>query len=389
MNIVFIYAGEILPERGGVQRVTSVLADYFEFKGLNVYYLSVAKKKETSLASSRQHFLPYSANIKKNIPFYINFLKEKDISVVINQSGIHPEISNLVHEAGKINIKIISVINNSILSGIKNFSSLYKTRAQSLNLAFLLPLANVKMLNRCLCFLYKVKYKRHYNDLYLKSDKVILLSDEFREELSYMTGKILGKTIATMPNPTSFTPSFVNLKNKKNELLFVGRVDCLYKQVDLLLVIWSKLHIDFPDWELKIVGGGGESKKLERLSKALRLKRVSFEGFQNPTSYYRSASIFCLTSLSESFGMVLIEAMQFGVVPFAFNSYPSVIDIIDHKKNGILIPPFDCDKYSEELSRLMRDKTRRDQVAIMAQEKSSLFSIEKIGTDWIRLFNNI
>jgi glycosyltransferase involved in cell wall biosynthesis len=46
------------------------------------------------------------------------------------------------------------------------------------------------------------------------------------------------------------------LKNKKNELLFVGRVDCLYKQVDLLLVIWSKLHIDFPDWELKIVGGG-------------------------------------------------------------------------------------------------------------------------------------
>jgi len=25
----------------------------------------------------------------------------------------------------------------------------------------------------------------------------------------------------------------------------------------------------------------------------------------------------------------------------------------------------------------------------MAQEKSSLFSIEKIGTDWIRLFNNI
>lgn len=389
MNIVFLYAGEILPERGGVQRVTHVLSDYIESKGLNVYYLSLAKKGGSLVLSPRQYFLPYTTNIEKNYFFYINFLKTKNISVVINQSGISPEISALAYEASKINVKVISVINNSILTGIKNFSSLYKTKAEKLKLSWLLPLTDIKTINRFLLFLYKLKYQKHYKVLCEKSDKVILLSEQFREELNYITGNRNYNNILSISNPVSFSPEIVDLRNKKNELLFVGRIDTLHKRVDLLLEIWNKLNVQFPDWQLKIVGGGDEMDKVVNLSKKLGLQRVFFEGFQNPTAYYRDASIFCMTSSTESFGMVLLEAMQYGTVPFAFNSYLSVTDIIDHEQNGILIPPFDCDKYAEELSSLMRDKFRRERISEMAQIKAKKFSIEKIGDIWLNLFEEL
>ena len=192
----------------------------------------------------------------------------------------------------------------------------------------------------------------------------------------------------TIPNPLAFSPESINLKDKKHELLFVGRVDCVFKQVDVLLKIWSFLHERFPDWELKIVGGDGEGE-ITSLSKNLGLKNVSFEGFQDPTPYYSNASIFCLTSSSESFGLVLIEAMRFGVVPFAFSSYDSVTDIIDSPKVGVLIEPFDCKQYSDELSKLMLDRRRREEMAIMAQQKSCLYSIDVIGDKWLNLFKNL
>jgi len=390
LNLVFLYAGEILPERGGVQRVSSVLADYFEAKGINVFYLSLAKNELSSSSSSRQYFFPSSNNIEKNTLFLHTFLKTKEIDILINQSGISPEVSAYAYKAREINVKVISVVHNSILTGIKNFSSLYKTKAQKLNLDWLLPIADKKIVNKFLLFLYKIKYKKHYSGLCMKSDIVILLSGKFREELNYITGDRGNySNILSIPNPISFIPEVVNLRNKKKELLYVGRIDTLYKRVDLLLEIWNKVYARFPDWELKIVGGGGEMEDVIKMAESLRLQRVSFEGFQNPISYYRDASIFCMTSSSESFGMVLLEAMQYSVVPIAFNSYVSVTDIIDDGENGILIKPFNCESYIKELISLMSEKSRCDIIAEKAQEKSMQFSIEKVGSVWVSVFENL
>jgi len=389
VTVLFVYPNEILPERGGVQRVTSVLADYFEANGVDVFYLSFNRTSCEGTVSHRQYYFPNNeVTCEGNTSFFIDFLKLNDIEIVINQAGIDPHVSRLVYVAKNINVKIISVINNSIMSGIKNFSSLYKRRAKRYRMEFLLPISDISFVNFWLRYLYKTRYQKHYKELCLMSDKVIILSDSFREELAFMVGDICKNSVLTIPNPLAFSPESINLKDKKHELLFVGRVDCVFKQVDVLLKIWSFLHERFPDWELKIVGGDGEGE-ITSLSKNLGLKNVSFEGFQDPTPYYSNASIFCLTSSSESFGLVLIEAMRFGVVPFAFSSYDSVTDIIDSPKVGVLIEPFDCKQYSDELSKLMLDRRRREEMAIMAQQKSCLYSIDVIGDKWLNLFKNL
>ena len=64
---------------------------------------------------------------------------------------------------------------------------------------------------------------------------------------------------------------------------------------------------------------------------------------------FKLATILCMTSASESFGLVLVEAMSYGVIPFAFNSFPAVTDIIQNGINGFLVEPFDIEQYAERL----------------------------------------
>lgn len=389
MNIAFLYYSEIVPERGGVQRVTSVLADFFENQGLSVYYLSMYKIDESVQLSCRQHFFPSTKNKVANIEYLTEFIKSKRIDILINQSGIRSDVSWYAYRISDLNVKVISVINNSILSGIINFKSLYKTTFEKAQIAWILPITELPFIKKFLLFLYKIKYKKHYKSLCNKSDKVIQLSAKFRQELNFMGAGIGSNKILCIPNPVSFSTELIDLHTKKKELLYVGRIDTLYKRVDLLLDIWRKLFNDFPDWQLRVVGDGAETVKITNLAQKMKLERITFEGFQNPMSYFHNASIFCMTSSSESFGLVLLEAMSYGTVPFAFNSYQSVTDIIDHELNGMIIPPFDCGNYAKELAILMKDNERCQKMALSAQKKALDFSIDKIGVKWLNLFDEL
>ena len=143
----------------------------------------------------------------------------------------------------------------------------------------------------------------------------------------------------------------------------------------------------YSDWKLKIVGDGEDLSKLKQMSKELNLKRVFFEGFQTPTDYYKNASLLCLTSAYEGFPLALCEAMTYGTVPVAFDSYVAAKDIIDNEIHGLLIPPFDTEIFAEKLSSLMSDKRRLATLSSGAKEKAYKYSIDVIGKEWIALFN--
>ncbi|MFK2337168.1 hypothetical protein ACIXNI_22175 [Bacteroides fragilis] len=91
MNILFVYSGPIIPELGGVERVTSVLTDFFILRGITVYYLSLEKCNETS----RQFYLPNPLDIysEENKLFFFQLLDKNKIDIIINQSGLSPKVS--------------------------------------------------------------------------------------------------------------------------------------------------------------------------------------------------------------------------------------------------------------------------------------------------------
>jgi len=384
MNILFLYQEAINPLTGGAERITFLLGEYLESKGYKIYFLGF--KNKYLVSDERQFFLPNSKYIlsKENIDFFQSFLFEKSINILINKGATSPEISTLSFYSKKEGVKLISVIHNSVLGGIKNFSSAQKSRFNKMGINFLLPLTDIQLVKSIILKIYKCKYRKHYSKLCSISDFVVLESEKFKEELSFLLGKQKApENVIGIPN--FIIQDTIDLKKKEKEILFVGRINTSQKRVDLLLTIWSNLHNEFPDWKLKIVGGGDELESIIELSKQMGLKNIFFYGYCDAKKFYETASIICLTSSYEGFGLTLVEAMQYGVVPFSFNSYLSVTDIIDHNINGIIIKPFDTNEYANKLSWLMLNRNELNKFSIAAKDKSKRFDLSIVGINWLKI----
>lgn len=384
MNILFLYSRVINPLTGGVERITFLLADYLESKGYTVYFLGLIENNTVN--DKRQLLLPDSSTFdtEANKKFFCSFLVEKSIDIVVNKGGTDPVTSKFAYYSKSVGVNLISNVHNSLLGTMKNFSSVNKNKFNQIGLGWLLPITNTKIVKNLLLNLYKNKYSNHYKTLCKNSDYVILESERFKEELKFFLD---GQSIDNVLGVSNFV-SFNQIvkSNKKKEILFVGRINTSQKRVDLLLEIWNCLYEDFPDWSLKIVGGGEELDSMKLLSSKLGLKNVFFYGFKDAKPFYKTASIICLTSSYEGFGITLIEAMQYGVVPVAFNSYLSVKDIIEDRVNGCLITPFDVIEYANTLSKLMSSKHLLSVYSKAAEQSAGKFDLSIIGEQWLSIF---
>lgn len=386
MNILFLYSSSFEPTKGGVQRVSTVLAEYFIKKGLNVFYLSL---KKPSVYLENHYYLPSQSSFKSgdNIFYFNNFIEKYDIGIVINQGAIDPDCSDFSYLCRSKEVKLISVVHNSPLASILNLRASKYNTLKKYKLAFLLLLMELNGVKNIILWLYKMKYKSHYTKLIEKSDSVLLLSDLFKSELQFFYFKDLPETVQSIPNPVSFKSENISAEKKENIALFVGRVDFTQKRVDLLLKIWSKITLEYPDWKLKIIGNGPDLPLAKEYCKKNRLNSVYFEGFQDPIPYYKEASLLCMTSSFEGFPMVIVEALCFGVIPIAFHSFESIYDVIKHNRNGCLIKPFNEDEYVQTLSRIMKDEKMRKALSVNCIESSRKFSLELIGDRWLELFD--
>ena len=127
---------------------------------------------------------------------------------------------------------------------------------------------------------------------------------------------------------------------------------------------------------------------IAKLKNLFHLPNVKMLGFQNPVDFYKFASIYIMTSNYEGWPLTLMESMQFGCIPIAFESFESIRDIVDDGQNGILIPPFDIDIMADSLIRLIKEDNLT-QYAESAHKKMKKFLPEEIGKQWISLFNGV
>jgi glycosyltransferase involved in cell wall biosynthesis len=100
-------------------------------------------------------------------------------------------------------------------------------------------------------------------------------------------------------------------------LLYLGRIHPVKRLADLVLA-WSHLENDNPNWRLRIVGPDevGETDKLQRMIESAGLKRVSIEpplyGTEKQLAYFQ-ADLFVLPTGSENFAMTVAESLASAV----------------------------------------------------------------------------
>lgn len=398
MNILFTYITPFNPERGGIGRVTDSLTKELQRRGHKVFYLIYpsylnpfgVKDISKYQFPAELFFLPAKDLLSlTNIQFYLEFLSNKKIDVVINQSGTNYD-SFLWIKSIDLGIPIISCIHQSPL---QSYDYMFYS--------YILPLRNDKLIEKikriARLFIYRKVRKeyfqrefKHYSELLSMTTYLCLLSEKFYPKLDKLKINFPYKNkLISIANPNTFSKiEKVNLNKKKKQILYVGLFNAA-KGTQRLIKIWNKIYQKFPDWEMIIVGTG-EDLLLQRLKRlGSKLPRLRFEGLQKPEKYYIEASIFCMTSNYEGWGMVLTEAMQFGCVPIAFESYESITDIITNKKDGFLIKPFDIKEYVRKLELLMSDQQLRKKLASNAIESVKRFDIDKVADKWEIVLNKV
>lgn len=380
MNILFTSSTPFHPLRGGVGRVTDTLCKELQKRGYQVFYLNadwVAEERKKYKYPAPVTILPIkNIDDAQCVISYRKYLTENKIDVVINQDALYVDFYNNV---GDLPIKVISVIHNNPLMNYNHLlNDLLTLRNNSL-------LERMKRIVRCLLYLRVKKQLKEYIDkrfgnIILSSDKILMLSPYYVQSLKNFGISVENK-FDYVYNPNSF-PLQTSLFKKKKEIIYVGRLDNRSKKVGRLIKVWSKVGKKYPDWNLTIVGDGPDRNQLEVLKKKYQVGNLTFEGFQSPIEYYKRASIICMTSSFEGFPMVLVEAMQFGCVPIAFDSFEAIHDVIIPEKTGELVKPFKIKDYINKLSNLIDDDTKRTTMSDAASMYVVRFDVKTIADRW-------
>lgn len=220
---------------------------------------------------------------------------------------------------------------------------------------------------------------------YQRADRYVVLSSAFLPQLSILLGRPELPNAVAIPNPLSFDVTADEAADfeKAKEVLIVARLNDGEKRISTALAAWGLIERqDLDGWTLCIVGDGPDAAALQARAQHLGLTRVEFLGRQDPLPYYRSASIFLMTSRVEGWGLTLTEAMQTGTVPVVFDAYASLRDIVDDGKTGIVVPNGDGAALAEAVLQLMREPDRRNALAARGIDAAQRFRLDRVLDQW-------
>jgi len=174
-----------------------------------------------------------------------------------------------------------------------------------------------------------------------KSDLIIAVSSSVK--------KFLIKEKMAKPNKVVVIPNGIeisDIKYKKTSVKadtkapVIGTIGNLnfQKGHSYLIEAMAEVIKKYPLATLEIIGEGEEGKILEDQIKKLGLERhISLLGYKTEIGkYLQHWSVYASSSISETFGIAVLEAMSEGV-PVVATKVGGIVDIITNDKNGLLV----------------------------------------------------
>lgn len=390
MNILFLLRGTAI---GGLEVVTQYLAYKFIEEGHHVGIFvfrtdpgaSIIDRLDKRIKVYQQN--DYSVS-KSNVNNLRTVLIDEGVDVIINQWGLPLTPIRVTRSAARgLKVKIISVYHNAPnangrIIGLTNKLALTQNPIK-------------RCILRCMRLAFRLVTGIAMRYIYRQSDCFLVLSECYKKNFQDFIYLHNTSKLRCLTNPVTIDQNgfYYDAKQKRKEIIFVGRLDRIQKRVYRVINTWNLMEERHPEWGLTIIGDGPDRPNLEAHVSALNLKHVQFKGFQNPLEYYKRASILILTSEFEGFPLVLAEAMCFGTVPVVFDSFAAIRDIIDNGKNGVIVPKvfgeFSDEQMVKGVEVAIADCEHHHAIAEEAIKKSMEYSLDEIYGKWMKLFEEI
>ncbi len=167
----------------------------------------------------------------------------------------------------------------------------------------------------------------------------------------------------------------------------IGRL-AYQKNYEFLIKQIAILAPQLPHIACIIIGDGPERKKLEHLIVTHNMQHHIFltGAIADASQYIQAFDIFTLPSRYEGLSITLIEALFAGVAIVA-SDVGGNLEVVGDA--GLVYPIDDANIFQNQLQRLIADQTQRTSYGKQALARSSLFSINKTGEHYLRLYQEI
>jgi glycosyltransferase involved in cell wall biosynthesis len=224
--------------------------------------------------------------------------------------------------------------------------------------------------------------------LYRRS-RIVTLSESSKEEIARRLR--LRRSNITVVSPgvdPSFRPG--GTRDPRPLVVAAGRLVPVKRYGDLIRA-FGKVVTERPDWGLRIYGGGVQRDELAELIEELQLgEYVRLMGQVAPIEpEMAKGSILAVSSAMESFGMTIVEGMTVGLPVVSTDCPLGPGEIIDHGKDGLLVPPRDLDAMAAALLDLIGDDDRRRGMGRAALEKARHYDPDRIARVCADLFEQL
>lgn len=205
------------------------------------------------------------------------------------------------------------------------------------------------------------------------------------------TGLTTAAKMSTIHYGFDFTPPELSWVDERfrifqKQLVIAGRL-VRFKGHRFVIEAMPEIVRQNPDAGLVIVGSGELEAELKALVLELQMdNHVRFTGYSSDVvKWMYNSQVVCVPSISEGFGVVLLEAFNCSKPVVAFD-VPACNELMQHNKTGLLVEPFDTAMLSKTICKLLNEPQAADDIGRAANRRLKEYFTLKRMTDQTESF---
>lgn len=236
----------------------------------------------------------------------------------------------------------------------------------------------------------QLRFSRKVRDACRNSAVVIAANSTGQRDLQRTQGVLVVRQLETGIMPLATSPHSVRRADQPLRILWTGRLEA-WKALPLLLRALAQLPSNIP-YELRVLGAGSRRRRWEalagRLGVAPHVQWLGWCDYSKTLPHYQWADVFAFTSLRDTSGSGLLEALAAGV-PIIGVNHQGAADIMTDRcavRIPVTRPAATIAAFRDAIQELSLDAERLQELSAGAVSRAAEFHWDRQGARMDRIY---